>query len=114
MEYINRVELLGTVGRVSSTRIADKFCTRFSMVTNRCYKDKDGNAVIETTWHNVVAFSGENTRDAESLKKGDNVHVQGRICMQRYVSESGEPKTLTEIFAGEVKIVNGEVRIVND
>ena len=113
MDYINKVELQGTIGRVSTTNIADKICTRFSMATNYCYKDRYGNAVIETTWHNVVAFSSKNTEDAESLKKGDSVHVTGRIRTYHYESETGEPKIMTEIFANEVRIIKNGQFVIN-
>lgn len=111
MNFINKVELQGTIGRVTNTNIADKLCTRFSMATNYCYKDRDGNAVIETTWHNVVAFAGENTVDAPNLNKGDKVLVKGRIQNRNYITESGEPKQITEIFANEVRIIeNGQFK----
>ena len=113
MNFINKVELQGTIGRVSTTNIADKLCTRFSMATNYCYKDRDGNAVRETTWHNVVAFAGENTGDAPNLNKGDKVLVKGRIQNRNYITESGEPKQITEILANEVRVIKNDQFVIN-
>lgn len=113
MEFINKVELQGVIGRVSTTNIADKLCTRFSMATNYCYKDRYGNAVIETTWHYVVAFAGENTGDAQNLNIRDKVLVKGRIQNRNYITESGEPKLITEIIANEVRIIKNDQFVIN-
>ena len=58
MEQINRIELLGVVGSVRQQRINDRKMAKFTMVTNRAYKNKEGEPVIETQWHNVTAFEG--------------------------------------------------------
>ena len=49
MEQLNRIELIGTIGQVRLTEVADTRLARFSVATNVAYRSKDGAAVIETT-----------------------------------------------------------------
>ena len=56
MEQLNRIELRGNVGNIKLQTVGDKLAARFTVATNYAYKDKDGSAVIETTWHNINAW----------------------------------------------------------
>lgn len=103
MEQLNRVQLRGIIGTVRTTNISGSLCARFSVATNYAYKAKDGTAVIETTWHNVSAFSSDKSCDLSSLSKGDKVEVTGRITNQRYVGEDGVDRTCCEVRASSVR-----------
>ena len=39
-------------------KFGDNRVARFKIATNYSYRDKDGKPVIETTWHNIVAWEG--------------------------------------------------------
>ena len=55
MEQINRIVLRGNVGNVKLQNVGNSEVIRFSLATNYAFKGKDGNPVIETTWHNITA-----------------------------------------------------------
>lgn len=98
MEQLNRVELRGIVGSVRESKVGDRMITRLTVATNFAYKDSEGCAVIETTWHTVSTWS-----DAPlGIQKGDSVEVIGRIRNQRYMNAAGEDCTCVEIFARNV------------
>lgn len=106
MEQLNKVELIGVVGSVKINKMGDALCARLSVVTNYAHKDRDGGAVIETTWHNVVAFDGRDKDCLEDLQKGMTVNVVGRLRNVRFTGADGEDRTVTEILANKLKIVD--------
>lgn len=104
MEQLNRVELRGTVGAIRRTTVQGRVLGQMSLATNYAYKDAEGCAVIETTWHNVHLWEGRGiTKEViESLDKGDKVYLMGRIRMQRYTGEDGTERTVCEIIASSL------------
>lgn len=109
MEQINRIELLGVVGRDAKiTNVGDSAVAHFSMATNHAYTNKDGNAVEETTWHNVTAWKGRKMPALEDIKKGTWLHLTGRMRNIRYTAADGSQRSSFEVLAGEIEIVNPE------
>ena len=104
MEFMNRIELVGIVGRISKQTVSGHEVAKFSLVTEYCFKDKSGTAIIETTWHNVVAWQ-DGDMPLALIERGTSVCVQGRLRCRRYTSESGEPRTSYEVVAASVNIV---------
>ena len=104
MEFINRVELAGVVGTIRKQKVSDQMVANFSVVTEQYHKDKSGSAVIEATWFNIVAWQNNNMPDLDKVDRGSHVHVQGRIRVRRYTSESGEPRSTFEVVATNVQL----------
>lgn len=100
MEQLNKVELKGIVGRVSTQEIAEFKVVRFTLATNYAYHDKEGNGVVETQWHNVVWLDAD-----KEISKADNIHVCGRIRYQKYVDIEGAERYSTEILANKVELI---------
>ena len=106
MEQLNKIELRGNVGNIRIQAVGDNEVAHFSLATNYAYKGKDGIPVIETTWHNVTAWSGGKTADLANLQKGQCVEVQGRLRNQRYTSSDGTERSSVDILAREVKVID--------
>lgn len=53
MEQLNRLEIRGNVGNVNILKVGETRVAHFSVATNFAYKGRNGEPVIETTWHNV-------------------------------------------------------------
>ncbi len=107
MESINKIELQGRVGSVAIANVGDTKMTRFSLATEYCYRDKDGNAVIEVTWHNCLAFEGDG-RNVDAVAKGAAVHLTGRLRVLRATGGNGEPRAVTEVVVGKLEAVPEE------
>lgn len=103
MECINRIEIQGTVGAVKSQTVGGQKCYKFSVATNYAFRAKDGLAVIETTWHNVVAWEGESD-NLDKLEKGKAVNVIGRLRSVRYCKSDDSYVESFEIIARKVKV----------
>ncbi len=104
MEQLNRIELIGTVGNVRLLA-SDPGIARISVMTNYAYRDRTGNAVVETAWHNVTASQGNRICDLTLLKKGDGVHLTGRVRYQKYIAVDGAEHTVTDIIAHSMEIL---------
>jgi len=105
---MNRIELRGIVGSVKTQTVSGNKMSRFSVATSRAYKDKEGNAVIETTWHNVVAWESDRTKDLDLLRTGSKVFVAGRIRSQKFTGSDGVERTSFEVVASKVSILDTE------
>ena len=101
MEMLNRIELRGVVGSARTMKVSESEVTRFSVATDYFFKNKDGEAVVETTWHSVMAWD----KGLSELKRGDKVEVVGRIRNTRYTDSEGLERTSTEVVASEVKVL---------
>ncbi len=106
MEQLNRIELRGSVGSVKMQTFTDNMVARFTVATNYAYKDKDGKAIIDTSWHNVMAREGRYIHDLSKIEKGTKVYVQGRLRYQKYTASDGVERVSADIIANRVAIID--------
>ena len=104
MEYLNKIELQGVVGRVSVQSLGTACVMRFSMAVNRCYQLSNGNPVVETTWFDC-SKSYPADEPALELKKGDCVYVLGRLNIERYTDQEGVERQTTNVICRKVRRV---------
>ncbi len=105
MQGINRVILIGTLGRDPEPRSlpSGKAVAEFSIATHRSMKDAaGGNAVDETEWHRIVAFGPLGEVCNRYLQKGKQVFIEGRLRTREWTDKEGRPRQRTEIIAAEV------------
>ena len=105
MEHLNKVELRGIIGSVYVKDFGNTKSANFSVVTEHCHTAQDGCAVIETTWHRVLAWEGNQIMNLDQLKKGSCVHVIGRIRTQKYIASDGTERVVYEIIASKVDLM---------
>ena len=105
MQFLNKIELRGIIGRCNVQTISDTKMAKLCVVTEYAYKTTDETPVIETTWHNVTAWEGRKCKNVETLKKGDKVHLVGRIRYQKFTDAEGIDKVSTDIIASSLEII---------
>ncbi len=105
MDHINRIELQGRVGFVRANEFNGSKVANFSLATDILYKTREGVAVSETTWHNIVAWENKDMPDVGSISKGMPVHVVGRLRTTRYTNADGVEKTFYEVMAQKLRIL---------
>lgn len=106
---VNKVILVGHLGRDAETKFTPggAAVTRFSVATNRRWKDKDsGEWKEETDWSNVVLWRSENL--ANYLTKGKQVYVEGRLQTRSYEDKDGKKVYTTEVVADDVILLSGQ------
>ena len=101
-EFINRVELQGIIGSARQYTIGTQKGFQLTVATNRVYKDRDGNPVIETQWTCCSGWESENV-DLSLLEKGREVHLIGRIRSQRYTGADGVERTTMEVVVSSLE-----------
>lgn len=99
MEFLNKVELKGVVGRVTTTRVADKSVTNFSLMTERINVSKDGLQTCEVTWFNCTTWN------EIAINKGDYAHCFGRLRQRRYTDQDGAERVIYEVVVDSVTIL---------
>lgn len=104
MEQLNRITLRGIVGSVRVSDISGKKVARISVATNYAYKQNEC-AVIETTWHSVVAWDKPEFPALDSIKRGHALSIEGRLRQQRYTDSNGSEHTVTEVIASKLELV---------
>ncbi len=99
MPALNRVQLIGYLGRDPETRFTPtgkKVCQFTLGVTQRW---KAGEELKEyTEWFNIEAWGRLGEVAQEYLKKGSLVYVEGRLRTDRY-EEKGETRYFTRVVA---------------
>lgn len=108
MEQLNRIELRGTVGSIKIQKISDANVANFTLATNLAYRDKDGCAIIETTWHNVTAWESKDIKNLDRIEKGSKIHLTGRIRCQRFVGSDGIERSMYEVVARTVDLIEDQ------
>ena len=110
MEQLNRIEIRGNVGNVNILKVGETRVAHFSVATNFAYKGRNGEPVIETTWHNVTAWEGtKGIVPLDSIQKGFPVYVSGRLRSQKYTSNDGVERTSMELIANVVETLDGNI-----
>ena len=99
---INHVTLLGRIGadpELRSTK-SGTAVVQLRLATDRYSKSADAQS--ETDWHSVVVWGKTAEALARYVRKGDRVHVTGRLQQHSWQTDSGERRSRTEVHASEV------------
>jgi single-strand DNA-binding protein len=109
MASINKVILIGNLGKDPEIRHLEGgvAVARFPIATSESYKDKTGNKVERTEWHNIVAWRGLAEVSEKYLKKGQAVYIEGKIRTNNYQDKEGIQRYTTEIVADNMTMLGG-------
>jgi single-strand DNA-binding protein len=95
---VNRVTLLGTLGRDPETRStqAGKSVSNLNVATEQSWKDKDsGEWKNKTEWHRVTVWGADKL--VEKLSKGSKVYLEGSLQTRKWTDQQGQEKYATEV-----------------
>lgn len=99
---INLVQICGRLTRTPENRTTQNgsIVASFSVASNRSWKDKQGQKVEETEFHNVVAFGRTAEVISQYFLKGDEIYIQGRLKTSSWDDkQSGQKRYKTDIIA---------------
>ena len=101
MAGVNKVILIGNLGRDPELKYLEGNVARanFSLATSDSYKDKNGNRVEQTEWHNIVLWRGLAESAEKYLKKGTQVYIEGKLQTRQWNDKDGNKRNTTEIVA---------------
>lgn len=95
---VNRVTLLGTLGRDPETRNTQA-CTsvhNLNVATEESWKDKSTQEwKSKTEWHRVTVWGADKL--VEKLSKGSRVFIEGSLQTRKWIDQNGQDKYTTEV-----------------
>ena len=105
---INKVILVGNLGKDPEVQTFETYKkATFSLATTEYSRDKEGNEVQHTEWHNIVMWRGLAEIAEQYLRKGGQVYIEGKIRTRSYDTKEGQKKYITEIQADNLILLGG-------
>lgn len=107
---LNRVMLIGRLVADPEVRYLPSGgqITNVRLVTNRRYKDKNGQKKEESEFHRIVFFGKQAENAGQYLKKGGMVYIEGRIKTTKYQAKDGTDRYSTDIQAEYMHMLDGK------
>ncbi|MCK9182085.1 MAG: single-stranded DNA-binding protein [Fibrobacteraceae bacterium] len=100
MPYLNKVMLIGNIGKDPETKVtpSGKKRVSFSLATSRRYRDASGETKEQTDWHNIVGW-GKIADIIEQLgvHKGMTLYVEGTLTYRSWDDQNGQKRYATDI-----------------
>jgi single-strand DNA-binding protein len=106
MPSLNRVQLIGRLGRDPETRFTpkgSKVCN-FSLAVDRHWRTTEGETKESTDWFNIEAWGRLGEVCQEYLTKGRLVFIEGRLHTDQY-EKDGEKRYITKVFAQSMQML---------
>jgi single-strand DNA-binding protein len=101
MSGVNKVILVGRLGKDPEVRAFENNVKKatFPLATSESRKDKEGNKIESTEWHNIVCWRNLAEIAEQFLTKGKMIYLEGKIRTRSW-EDNGVKKYITEIEAG--------------
>ena len=109
MAGINKVILVGNLGRDPEVRTLENGAkvANFTLATSESYKNKEGQRVTNTEWHNIVLWRGLADIAERYLNKGNQVYIEGKIKTRSWEDKDGVKRYTTEILGDNLTMLGG-------
>jgi single-strand DNA-binding protein len=113
---LNRVMILGHLGGAPELKFTDdgKAVARFSVAVNERWKDSEGTPQERVEWIRVVSFGRLAEICGNYLAKGRHVFLEGRLQTRKWEDSEGQRRTVTEVIAGALRILDSPNKNGND
>lgn len=108
MIALNKVILVGNLGKDPEVRHLEGgvAVASFSLATSDSYKDKSGQRVEQTEWHNIVVWRGLAESAEKHLKKGMTIYIEGKLRTRSWDDKEGHKRYMTEIVGDTFTILS--------
>jgi len=104
---VNKAILVGNVGKDPEVRHLEggTSVARFTLATSETYKNKSGEVVKNTEWHNIVAWRQLADLADKYIRKGGQIYVEGKITNRQYDDKDGNKRYISEIVADNIRLL---------
>ncbi len=108
MAGLNKVILVGNLGKDPEVRHLEggTAVANFSLATSESYKDKSGQRIEQTEWHNIVVWRGLAEIAEKYLKKGMTIYIEGKLRTRSWDDKEGHKRYITEIVGDTFTILS--------
>lgn len=98
---MNSVTLIGNVGNDPEIKKGQEWTiAKFSLATSEKYKNKKGEVIQDTQWHQIDVNGGTAKIIEKYVEKGDKICVVGKITYREH-----EGKYYTTIKANKIELL---------
>lgn len=107
---VNKVILVGNVGRDPEVKYIDanKVVARLAIATNESYRDRNGNLVDQTEWHNVELWDDLARLAEKYVKKGKMLYIEGKLRTNKWTDkETNQERQSKFIRATQMTFLGG-------
>ena len=106
----NKVQLIGNLGNAPEIKNTEKGrkLAKFSIATNETYYNAKGEKVVETQWHNLVAWGKVADVVENYLFKGTEVAIEGKLMNNNYTDKDGNKRYTTEVQVHELLVIGAK------
>ena len=104
---VNKVILVGNVGKDPEIRYLEggtAVCS-FPLATSETYRNRDGERITSTEWHNIVLWRGLAEIAEKYVKKGSQLYIEGRIRTRSWDDREGNKRYTTEIIGDNMQML---------
>lgn len=110
MAGVNKVILVGNLGADPEVKYleGDNVVANFSLATTESYKDKSGNRVDQTEWHDLEVWGAQAKVVEQYLRKGSQLFVEGKIRTEKWTDENNQPRRRTRIRVLNFTMLGGK------
>lgn len=105
---VNKVILIGNVGADPDVRYLDGgvAVANIRLATTERYRNRNGENIDQTEWHNVVLWRGLAEVVEKYVKKGMRLYIEGRLRTRSWDDQNGVKRYTTEIFADNMQMLS--------
>lgn len=104
---INKVVLIGNLGSDPEIRTLESgaMVAKIGIATSENYRDKAGEWQSQTEWHDVVMWRYLAERAQQTLKKGSQVYIEGKLTHRTWEDKDGNKRKTTEVVAAVMRLL---------
>jgi single-strand DNA-binding protein len=108
MRGVNHVFLIGNLGKDPEIQYIEGNIpvAKFPLATTETFKDKRGQTIPQTEWHNIVLWRGLAELAAKYLHKGSLVHIEGSLRTRSWEDKDRNRRFMTEIIASNLVMLD--------
>lgn len=105
---VNKVILIGNVGADPEVRYLEggTAVANLRLATTERYRNKNGENIDQTEWHNIVLWRGLAEIVEKYVHKGMRLYIEGRIRTRSWDDQNGNKRYTTEIWADNMQMLS--------
>lgn len=112
---VNKVILIGNLGKNPDVVTFPQDARRedgnvvkkasFPLATTEYHRNRDGERIEQTEWHNVVCWRSLAEIAEKILRKGTQLYVEGKLQTRSWEDKEGNKRYITEVVADNFTVL---------
>ena len=112
---VNKVILIGNLGKNPDVVTFPQDARRddgnvvkkasFPLATTEYHRNRDGERIEQTEWHNVVCWRSLAEIAEKILRKGTQLYIEGKLQTRSWEDKEGNKRYITEVVADNFTVL---------